>query len=318
MVDRDQRLAGRQRQPLGRDQPDHHAADQARPGRRGDRVDLARRTPASASTSSTSRGRISTWARAAISGTTPPNGRCAASCPASRCARMRPVGRDQSRRGLVAARFDAEDQAHAGGAMDRSSLPPREPLAQAPHDQPAPHRHPRLAARARPGAHGRRRAARRAWLGPGADRDRADHHHRRRRPGPAARRDRRQGLWTKELDRCAARRAHRHFGPFDEGRGDDPPARARDRRDAAARRRARPADRAESIDALPHWRAGRHLLAAPQGAAARPPAGPQHRPIRGNVADPASQAGLGEADATLLAAAGSTGSAWARSGAPRS
>src|SRR3546814_6518684 len=31
----------------------------------------------------------STWARAAISGTTPPKGRCASSCPAMRCANMR-------------------------------------------------------------------------------------------------------------------------------------------------------------------------------------------------------------------------------------
>src|SRR6185295_3299738 len=44
---------------------------------------------ASASTSSISRGRISTWARAAISGTTPPKGRCAASWPARRWARTR-------------------------------------------------------------------------------------------------------------------------------------------------------------------------------------------------------------------------------------
>jgi len=46
-------------------------------------------TPASASTSWTKAGNISTCARAAISGTTPPNGRWAASWPASLWASIR-------------------------------------------------------------------------------------------------------------------------------------------------------------------------------------------------------------------------------------
>ena len=45
-------------------------------------------TPASDSAPSISGINASTCARAAISGTTPPKGRCSASCPASRCARM--------------------------------------------------------------------------------------------------------------------------------------------------------------------------------------------------------------------------------------
>ena len=43
---------------------------------------------ASCSTWRTRPGRISTWARAAISGTTPPNGRCASFCPTTACARI--------------------------------------------------------------------------------------------------------------------------------------------------------------------------------------------------------------------------------------
>ena len=40
MIDRDQRLAGRQRQALAGEQRDHHAADQAGAGGRGDGVDV--------------------------------------------------------------------------------------------------------------------------------------------------------------------------------------------------------------------------------------------------------------------------------------
>jgi hypothetical protein len=43
MVDRDQRLARGKRQRFGRHQPDHDTADQPRPGRRGDRIDLGER-----------------------------------------------------------------------------------------------------------------------------------------------------------------------------------------------------------------------------------------------------------------------------------
>ena len=45
VVDRDQRLAERRGQRLGRGQPDQHAADQPRPGGRGDGVDIAERQP---------------------------------------------------------------------------------------------------------------------------------------------------------------------------------------------------------------------------------------------------------------------------------
>ena len=72
MVDRDQRLARRERQALAGEQRDHHSADQARARGRGDRIDVGIDISASASTLPIRPGRISTWARAAISGTTPP------------------------------------------------------------------------------------------------------------------------------------------------------------------------------------------------------------------------------------------------------
>ena len=43
VIDREQRLARRQRQPLAGKQRHHHAADQARAGRRGDGIDVADR-----------------------------------------------------------------------------------------------------------------------------------------------------------------------------------------------------------------------------------------------------------------------------------
>ena len=45
MVDRDQRLARGHRQRLGRHQPDHHPADQPRPGGRGNGIDIIQRQP---------------------------------------------------------------------------------------------------------------------------------------------------------------------------------------------------------------------------------------------------------------------------------
>jgi hypothetical protein len=43
MIDRDQRLARRERQTFSREQRDHHAADQAGARSRRDRIDVARR-----------------------------------------------------------------------------------------------------------------------------------------------------------------------------------------------------------------------------------------------------------------------------------
>src|SRR3546814_7611070 len=43
MIDRDQRLVRGVRERLAGDQPDHHPADQPRPGGRGDRIDVGER-----------------------------------------------------------------------------------------------------------------------------------------------------------------------------------------------------------------------------------------------------------------------------------
>ncbi len=45
MVDRDQRLAGRERESLAGEQRHHHPADQPGPGRRGDRIHVVDRQP---------------------------------------------------------------------------------------------------------------------------------------------------------------------------------------------------------------------------------------------------------------------------------
>jgi hypothetical protein len=55
-----------------RSQADHHAADQARAGGGGDRVDLGERHAGLGQHAFDQRDQPSTWARAAISGTTPP------------------------------------------------------------------------------------------------------------------------------------------------------------------------------------------------------------------------------------------------------
>ena len=88
---------------------------------------------------------------------------------------------------------------------------------------PSPSRHARFAARARPGAHGARRACAPRMAG----RDEAieivtDPHHRRPRAGPRAGRDRRQGAVDQGARPRAARRRDRLRGAFDEGCRDDP------------------------------------------------------------------------------------------------
>ena len=72
MVDRDQRLVAGHRQRLGGDQPTITPPISPGPAVAATASTSASSTPASASTPSISGGSISTWARAAISGTTPP------------------------------------------------------------------------------------------------------------------------------------------------------------------------------------------------------------------------------------------------------
>ena len=69
----------------------------------------------------------STWARAAISGTTPPKGRCAASCPASLCARIRRS--EVTSAAAVSSQLDS---------MPRIRLMPRFPATALPASTSAP------------------------------------------------------------------------------------------------------------------------------------------------------------------------------------
>ena len=241
MVDRDQRLARRQRQPLAGEQPDHHPADQPRPGGRGDRVDLADRdvglvrAPGGPGRAGSRHGRARRF-----------RGRRRRTGGARRSAR-RPPGRGSAGRSSTsaAALSSQEDSRPRISAIERCPLPQAALCASAARDGPHLHpRHPRLAAGAGPGAHGRRRARGGAWLGARAAS--------RSSPSRPAATGSRTGRWP----RSAARRC----GPRSStcallaGETDcsvhsmkdvesDRPADAAHRRDAAARRRPRPADR---------------------------------------------------------------------------
>ena len=130
-------------------------------------------------------------------GTTPPNGRCAASCPASRWAKTRRS--EVTSAAAVSSQLDSMPRIR----LIAASLPLRRRLAQARYGPPLAHRHPRLAARARAGAHGGRHAE-----GSGRrHRDRPDHDFGRHDPGSPARglAARRSGprSWTVRSPRAA-------------------------------------------------------------------------------------------------------------------
>ena len=112
MIDRDQRLSASQREPLGRQKADHHAADQARPRSRGDRIDLGeidlrfRKHLLDQAWQDLDMG-----ARGDLRHD-PAERPVRRFLPGEAVGEDAPVGGDQRRRRLVAARFDAEDQAH--------------------------------------------------------------------------------------------------------------------------------------------------------------------------------------------------------------
>ncbi len=121
MVDRDQRLARRQRQRLAGDEAHHHPADQ--PGSRGggDRVDLRQRHPRLGQRGLDQRRQhLDMRARRDL-------GHDAAIGPVRRFLARQPVrehgavARHQRGGGLVAARFEAEDQCHASPLPVRSA-----------------------------------------------------------------------------------------------------------------------------------------------------------------------------------------------------
>ena len=125
VVDAAERQAAAGGDPLGEHHAGEHAADQPRTGGDRHRVDVGRgRGRRASSAAAVTRSRRSAWARAAISGTTPPNSACSASWPcdlrgedlADRLARARAHHRDG---GVVAAALDPED-----GAVAPARLPP--------------------------------------------------------------------------------------------------------------------------------------------------------------------------------------------------
>ena len=97
VVDGDEGLAARQRHALARHQPDQHAADEARTRRGRHAIEVLGRNFARFSARAISKSMISTWARAAISGTTPPKGACAAIWLITSSARISPVPSGRSR-----------------------------------------------------------------------------------------------------------------------------------------------------------------------------------------------------------------------------
>ena len=112
MIDRDQRLARRVRERLAGDEPDHHPADQAGTGGRGDRVDVRQRESRIGEHGFDERGEaVDMRARrdlrhhAAI-------GAMLGLLPGDAMREDAAVRVHQGGRGFVAARFEAEDQGH--------------------------------------------------------------------------------------------------------------------------------------------------------------------------------------------------------------
>ncbi len=112
MVDRDQRLARRQRERLARYQPDHHPADQPRTGGGGDRIDLVERHPGfSQSGFGQWNQRLDMRARGDFRHH-PAIGTMRGFLPRQFMRKDAPVRGDQSSRGFVAGGFEAKDQRH--------------------------------------------------------------------------------------------------------------------------------------------------------------------------------------------------------------
>src|SRR5689334_17964638 len=149
--------------------------------------------PASIIALATMRSSASTWARAAISGTTPPNGACSLICDSTMLDRILP-GPSPERSTTAAA-----VSSHVVSIPSTSIMPyyhapttiERPCGAILRHDLAA--WHARQPAGACPGAHGACDAGGGAWARSRADRNRGDPNQRRPHPGPAAGRGWRQG-----------------------------------------------------------------------------------------------------------------------------
>ena len=277
---------------LAGEEPDQDAADQAGAGRAAIASTSPMPTPASSSTLPISPGRISTCARAAISGTTPPNGWVPSFCPwrNHRLRQNSAVAGDQRNRAVVAGGFKAEDQRHRRGHCPMAARFTRGRRWIAP-DRPL-----RLGTRGSPLALAQARAAAAALLTANGWDDGAveivsmvttgD----RVKDRPLAELGGKM-LWTKELDRALLAGDVDACGPFDEG------CRERAARPSSVRRRAC-SPRADVRDRLIGAESPRRPAAwAPTIGTSSPRRAAQLRrapprcfaiePFRGNVRDPA-------------------------------
>ena len=121
MIDRDERLARRMRQRLAGDEPHHHAADQPRPCRRRDRIDLIQSQPGILERRRDQRlQRLDVRARRDF-GHHAPEGRMRRLLPCQPVAEHLPIAGDERGGGFVARGFEAEDDP---GGHGRPSIAP--------------------------------------------------------------------------------------------------------------------------------------------------------------------------------------------------
>ena len=287
MVDRDQRLARRERQPLAGEQRDHHPADQARAGGRGDRIDIARSTSSPRPAPARS-GRAGSRHGRARRSPARRRHRAGARCVLAdhRLREDAPVAGHQRRRAVVARGFKAKDD--------------RRHFASGP--LPDPRRCTRGGA-CRDFASG---LADRRWRW--RRRARSRRRSRPRSAGPTAGsqiveikttgdkvQDRPlaeiggKALWTKELDRALLDGevdfCVHSMKDVESDRPDGDPHRG----GAPARRRPRPDHRRRVDRQAEAGRDGRHFVAAPRGAAAAAAARPQDRADPRQCRNPAEE-----------------------------
>src|SRR5262245_57286079 len=175
--------------------------------------------PASAIARAITRSSASTWARAAISGTTPPNEACSQTCDSTTLDRILPdlspsrstnAAAVSSQVVSIPSTTMATPALSATIARSGDAILWRDPAA----------RHAWQPTGVDAGRHGARRAGPCARLSARPDRARPDPHQRRPHPGPNARRRRRQGFVHQGDRRGAAGRRDRSRGAFVEGLAD--------------------------------------------------------------------------------------------------
>ena len=113
MVDRDQRLAGGNRQSLAGEQGDHHPADQPRPGGGGDGIDLADRDIGLGQHLADQPGQDFDMGARGDFGHHPAERAMRLILPDHRLGEDLPVAADQRRGAVVARGFETEDERHA-------------------------------------------------------------------------------------------------------------------------------------------------------------------------------------------------------------